>query len=95
VAQSEPESSADFNSDEFKTLEAAVKCAFEDVVPVPYIMTGCSDARFMAKLTDSCFHFVPFVISKQQLESIHANDECVDVKTLAPAVDFYRYLMTR
>ena len=84
---------ADYRSKAFKLMEKAVSHAFENVVSVPYIMTGCSDARFMAKLTDSCFHFVPFLIDKQQLESIHAIDECVDVSTLEPAVEFYKFLM--
>jgi len=85
---------ADYNTPEFKMIEAAVGHAFTDVTPVPYIMTGCSDARFMGKLSDNCFHFVPFIIDAQQLESIHGIDENVDVTTLAPAVEFYKYLMS-
>ena len=85
---------ADFNSPQYALIEKAVKYAHNGVESVPYIMTGCSDARFMDPLTDNCFHFVPFLIDERQLESIHGIDECVDVSTLIPAVEFYRYLMT-
>ena len=71
-----------------------MSAAFDGVVTAPYIMTGCSDARAMAELTDSCFRFVPFAIDARQLESIHGTDECVDVSTLVPAVKFYRYMMS-
>ena len=84
---------ADYNAAEYKMIEKAVNHAFPDVKPAPYIMTGCSDAKSMAKLSDNCFHFVPFLIDRQQMESIHGIDECVDVSTLAPAVEFYKYLM--
>ena len=85
---------ADYNGEGFKLIESAVIHAFEDVVTVPYIMTGASDSRFMAKVSDNCFHFVPFKIDEQQLESIHGINENVDVSTLIPAVDFYRYVIS-
>ena len=74
-------------------IESAIEFAYDGVKAVPYIMTGCSDARFMANLTDNCFHFIPFIIDSQQLESIHGIDECVNVSTLENAVLFYKYLM--
>ena len=83
---------ADYESEGFKLIEGAIDNAFDDVKVAPYIMTGASDARWMAKLCDNCFHFVPFIISKEQMEAIHGINESVDVETLAPAVDFYKYL---
>ncbi|MEA5151757.1 MAG: M20/M25/M40 family metallo-hydrolase [Oscillospiraceae bacterium] len=85
---------SDYRGGAFRLLESAVSAAFDGVVTAPYIMTGCSDARAMAELTDSCFRFVPFAIDARQLESIHGTDECVDVSTLVPAVKFYRYMMS-
>lgn len=84
---------ADYNSESFKLMEKAVEHAFPGVASAPYIMTGCSDCRFLFEVSDVCYHFVPFLIDKEQMESIHGINECVDVDTLAPAVDFYKYLM--
>lgn len=84
---------SDLNSASFRLIEDAVTASFEDVHTAPYIMTGCSDARFMEQLGANCYRFVPFVISKEQMESIHGLNECVDTSTLPPAVDFYKYLM--
>lgn len=84
---------ADFNSDAFRQIEKAVSLAYPEVVTVPYVMTGASDGRFMGKLTDNCFRFVPFIINEQQLESVHGIDENVDIKTLEPAVEFYKHLI--
>ncbi len=84
---------ADFNSEAFRQIEDAVTAAFPQVVTVPYVMTGASDGRFMGKLTDNCFRFVPFIINEQQLESVHGIDENVDIETLEPAVEFYKHLI--
>lgn len=86
---------SDYRTDEFKQIEAAVTHAFGDVVTAPYIMTGASDCRFMSRLSDNCFRFVPFLISGEQMESVHGIDENVDISTLEPAVEFYKYLIRK
>lgn len=91
----EPDESrlSDYNGEAFRLIERAVGETFPEVITAPYIMTGCSDARFMDQLGDSCFRFVPFLIDAEQMESIHGLNECVDISTLEPAVDFYRFVM--
>lgn len=83
----------DFNSEAFKLVEEAVRSVFPDVRPAPYVMTGASDSRYFGRVCDNCIRFVPFIIDDPQLESIHGNNENVDIATLAPAVDFYKYIM--
>lgn len=86
---------ADYNSESFRLIQESVDSAFPGVATVPYIMTGGSDARFMSRVCDNCFRFVPFIIDHRQMESIHGVDENVDIATLAPAVDFYKNLMRK
>lgn len=83
----------DFKSSAFGLMERAVNEIFPGVIPVPYIMTGASDSRYFSRVCDYCIRFAPFKIDEAQLESIHGYDENVDIASLAPAVDFYRYLM--
>ncbi len=86
---------ADFNSDAFKLVESAVSSVFPDVKTVPYLMNAASDCRFFSRNSDNCLRFLPFKINNQQMASIHGFDENIDVDTLAPAVDFYRYMMKK
>lgn len=83
----------DFKGEAFKFIEKAVENIFPDYKAVPYIMNAATDSRYFCKICDSCLRFVPFVINKQQLDSVHGIDENVDVATLAPAVDFYKYII--
>ena len=85
---SDPESYA------FKTVERAISKIFPDTITTPYIMTGASDSRYLSRVCDNCIRFSPFTIDNEQLESVHAINENIDLSCLAPAVDFYRLIIT-
>ena len=84
---------SDFNSAGFRLVERAVSANFTGVHTSPYVMTGASDARYFSRVSDCCLRFVPFRISDEQLGSIHGLNECVDLETLVPAVEFYKYIL--
>ncbi len=83
----------DFRGEAFRLIEKAVDDVFPEYKATPYIMNAATDSRYYNKVCDNCLRFVPFKIDKQQLDSVHGIDENVDVATLAPAVDFYRYII--
>ncbi len=83
----------DFRGEAFRFIEKAVNHTFPEYKPVPYIMNAASDSRYFNRVSKNCLRFVPFKINKQQLDSVHGIDENVDIDTLAPAVDFYKYVI--
>ncbi|MBR5247017.1 MAG: M20/M25/M40 family metallo-hydrolase [Clostridia bacterium] len=84
---------ADYRGEAFKFIEKAVVSVFPDYKPVPYVMNAATDSRYFDRVCKNCLRFVPFLIDDQQLDSIHAIDENVNISTLAPAVDFYKYVI--
>ena len=85
---------SDHNGKAFKLIAQAVDATFGGSVKTsPYVMNAASDSRFMSRVCDQCLRFAPFSISDKQLSSVHGIDECLDLDTLAPAVDFYRYVI--
>lgn len=85
----------DYQGTAFELVEKAVAASLKNVdATVPYIMTGASDSRFFDRVCNQCIRFNPFTITEEQMESIHGINECLDIDTLVPAVDYYRYLMT-
>ena len=85
---------SDYRSEGFRRVEQAVEAVFPGVIPAPYLMTGASDSRYMARVCDTCIRFAPLHITEAQMESIHGIDENVDLSALAPAVDFYKYMIS-
>ena len=88
-----PSRLTDYKGNAFKLIEKTLSVIFPGVIPVPYIMTGASDSRFFDRVCDQCIRFLPFQISYEQLDSIHGINENLDLKTLVPAVEFYRILV--
>jgi len=84
----------DYHGDAFQLVERAVTAVFPGVITSPYLMTAASDSRYMSRVCDQCLRFAPFLISQEQMASVHGLNENVDLSTLAPAVDFYRFIIT-
>jgi carboxypeptidase PM20D1 len=83
-----------YESDAYKLIERAVDTVFTDVKTAPYIMNAASDSRFLSRVSENCIRFAPFKIDSKQLASVHGLDENVDISSLAPAVDFYKFIIT-
>ncbi|MBQ9783999.1 MAG: M20/M25/M40 family metallo-hydrolase [Clostridia bacterium] len=78
----------------FALVTRALNRVYPTVRVAPYVMNAASDSRFLSRVCDNCLRFAPFSISDEQLASVHGIDECVDLDTLAPAVDFYRFILS-
>lgn len=85
---------SDYNCDAFRLVERAVNTVFPGVITSPYLMTGASDCRFMSRVCENCFRFTPFLITQEQMDSVHGLNENLDLSALPPAVDFYKYIIT-
>lgn len=84
----------DHNGSAFRLAEEAVMATVPGVSAcAPYIMTGASDSRFFDKVADQVIRFLPFSITNEQMDSIHGINECLDIDTLVPAVNYYKYMM--
>ena len=59
----------------------------------PYILPAGTDAWRLTPVCDCVMRFAPTRMSKQQLGSIHAADENLDISAVAEAAAFYRYFV--
>lgn len=85
----------DYQNEQFKLLEQVILDNFNDVIVAPYISTGASDTKYFSDLSKNNFRFSPFKVTNEQLDTMHAKDENIDVSTLEPAVNFYKDLIKR
>ena len=59
----------------------------------PYILPAGTDAWRLTPVCDCVLRFAPTRMSKQQLGSIHAADENLDIAAVAEAAAFYKYFV--
>lgn len=85
----------DYRSAPFRLVEQTVREVFPDTEVSPYIMTAASDSRFYGRVCRNCIRFAPFLITEQQMESIHGPDENIAVSALEPAVRFYTSILEK
>ena len=84
---------SDWDSKAFRLVEDAVGKVFPGTVCTPYLMSGGTDSRFMSRVCDNCLRFVPFHPTGEQLAAIHGRNENIAVRSLLPAVQFYKIII--
>ena len=84
-----------YKNKEYAFLEEVINSNFKDVICAPYISTGASDSKYFCDLSKNNFRFAPITATNEQLDTMHAKDENVDVDALEPAVNFYKDLLKR
>ena len=73
---------ASFDTDFFRTIEAAIADAVPGAVVVPSITVGGTDNRFLRARGIHAYGLVPAVLSSPERAGFHANDEYITVDHL-------------
>ena len=59
--------------------------------PIPMILPAGTDARTLTDVCECVLRFAPIKLSAQQLASVHAENENIDVDSVANCVAFYKH----
>lgn len=86
-----PVSRAD--NDAFAALSAAARSVYPEAAVAPYLMVQASDARHFCAISDSVYRFMPFDVSRAELDALHAADESITVAALHRGAGFFRRLL--
>lgn len=79
---------------EFSLLTRAIMMTFPSAIPVPYLMTGGTDALWYEPLCDCVYRFTPAVMDNAELKRMHGKDERFSVSNMKKAMRFYMALLT-
>ncbi len=74
------------------TLDCLAKI-FPRFAAAPYVLSAGTDAWRLTPVCDCVLRFAPTRMSNQQLGSIHAVDENLDIAAVAEAAVFYKYFV--
>jgi len=66
----------------YAVLADIIRKADPEGIPVPYLVSGVTDARHFAKLGIQSYGFIPMQIPDELIKTIHAADERIPVATL-------------
>ncbi len=84
---------ADMTSPAYGYTMNCLRQVFPRFPAAPYILPAGTDAWKLSPVCNCVLRFAPTRMNKQQLGSIHAVDENLDVSAIYEAAVFYRYFM--
>lgn len=80
----------DVNSAEYKYFTETIAKQFTDVGISPYLMFGGTDCRRMQKIIPCAIRCTPCRLSPEQLASMHAANENIDIKSIVEGTAFFK-----
>lgn len=84
---------ADLTRPAFAYTLDCIRQVFPDAPPMPYILPAMTDARWLTGICPCVLRFAPIRLSPQQLSSVHAQNENIDLSAIEEAVAFYRVFL--
>lgn len=84
---------ADLTRPAFGYTLDCIRQVFPDAPPMPYILPAMTDARWLTDICPCVLRFAPIRLSPQQLASVHAQNENIDLSAIEEAVEFYRVFL--
>lgn len=88
---------SEINMELFPVLEGIIKEGDEDGIPIPFVVSGCTDARFFAQLGIQTYGFTPMILPEDIsfAKLIHGEDERIPLKALEFGADSIYRLITQ
>ena len=89
----EPSPVSSIDSPMYRSLTKAIRQVFPEAAVAPYLVVGATDSRHYTWLCPSVYRFMPQIIDKELLATIHGIDERISIENLTRMVSFYRLLI--
>ena len=76
------------SSENFKKLEKTIRSVFPDVLVVPGLVGGGTDARYFYEISDDVYRFYPLRINEDNMTGFHGIDEKINKENYKEIVAF-------
>ena len=91
----DPTEVSDVESPQFLILLDLIKATIPGAKAVPYLMSGATDARHYMQICDRVYRFSPFVLTREDTETVHGINERLSFENAARMVGFLIELIER
>ena len=80
-------------SSSYLKLQQAIMDRFQDLVVVPYLVSGATDSRHFTNITEQIYRFTPIEMDIGDMAIIHGTNERIRIDSYTGAIDFYAHLI--
>jgi carboxypeptidase PM20D1 len=92
---SEPSAVSSTDGEGFLDLAAAVRDVEGGAVVIPGVTLGGTDSRHYGKVADDAYRFVPMIVTREDVPTVHGTNEKVSIDNLVRATRVYIQLLRR
>ena len=85
---------ASTSSEGFMSIASAAQDVLEDIIVAPGLTVAGTDSKHYAKVADDAYRFHPFVVTSEDIVTIHGTNERISIDNLVLGTDFFVQLMT-
>ncbi|MDP3209068.1 MAG: M20/M25/M40 family metallo-hydrolase [Rhodoglobus sp.] len=93
ISRGEPAPVSPITGQAWAMVSSAVQSTFESTVVTPYVQTGATDSRHFTEIASAIYRFVPFEMTREERDTLHAKNERIHVVSYLRGIDFYRALL--
>jgi carboxypeptidase PM20D1 len=79
----------------FQDILTAIGEVFPEVAAAPYLVVGATDSRHYASVCENIYRFSPYLMTDEDLKTVHGSNERISVEGLVKMVQFYIRLIDR
>lgn len=91
----DPTEISDVDSPQFHILLNLIKASVPGALAAPFLMTGATDARHYLQVSDRVFRFSPYLLTNEDVESVHGINERLSFENASRIVGFMIELIER
>ena len=73
----------------YQALVQAIGEVFPEAAPAPYLVVGATDSRYYTSVCEHVYRFSPYLMTEEDLKTVHGTNERISVEGLAKMVQFY------
>lgn len=84
---------ASTSAEGYLSIASAARDVLADVVIAPGLTVAGTDSKHYAKVADDAYRFLPFVITSDDVVTIHGTNERLSIDNLVLATDFFTQLL--
>ena len=77
----------------FRVIQRTIHQVFPKVVVAPGLVIATTDSRHYRNIAKDLYRFTPIKISREELKTIHGNNEHISLENLRSAICFYEQLI--
>lgn len=88
-----PSPVSEIDSEAFKILEKTIRSVFPEVVVVPGLIGGGTDARYFYEVSDDVYRFYPIRLGPESMSMFHGIDEKISKENYKEIIEFTYHLI--